>query len=415
MRTGWGVLMLVLACGACAEPFSPRAGVATQDDPGSDGFVSVSVGRAHTCAIAGDSTAFCWGSNEQGQLGIVPDTITCRTGNRVVACATAPTRVASSTRFRRISAGGDHTCALSVDLRLHCWGDNEFGQVGDPAVRRAAQPVPVVTTSLFIDVAAGGAHTCAVRTDGVVACWGANSAGQLGLGSQAAGATVPLAVAGSQRFVAIAAGERRTCARAATGSPYCWGETWVTRNDQGIEVMRVVTSPEPVVATAAPDLHAISVGASTCGIGPMNRVHCWESNVSGSLGDGSLVGGTSPREVAGGLEYVAIASGSRHTCAIAVSGAVHCWGSDALGQLGVPPSNLDRRCGEGGPCALEPVPVSGWRQYVGLSAGLGDHVCGVTVRGNVYCWGAGSLGQRGDGRRTAGEWSPARTRPPAAL
>jgi alpha-tubulin suppressor-like RCC1 family protein len=109
--------------------------------------------------------------------------------------------------------------------------------------------------------------------------------------------------------------------------------------------------------------------------------------------------------------FVAISSGAAQSCGIADDGFAYCWGSDNLGQLGISPSFVDARCGVAlVPCSRVPKRVSGWRIFSQVSAGQGDHVCALSIGGNIYCWGAGSMGQRGDGRSTAGEWSPTKTR-----
>ena len=170
-----------------------------------------------------------------------------------------------------------------------------------------------------------------------------------------------------------------------------------------------MTLPFPVV----PGL-TLGIGTnSTCGITLANRAFCWESNLSGSIGDGSRAGSTAPIEVATSRDFVAVSSGATQSCGIADDGMAYCWGGDDLGQLGVSPFLLNSRCGPGSiPCSRVPVRVSGWRVFVQISAGLGNHVCALTISGNIYCWGAGSMGQRGDGRSSSGEWSPVKTRGP---
>jgi alpha-tubulin suppressor-like RCC1 family protein len=54
-----------------------------------------------------------------------------------------------------------------------------------------------------------------------------------------------------------------------------------------------------------------------------------------------------------------------------------------------------------------PVRVSGRRPFTAISAGQGDHACALALSGSIYCWGAGGLGQRGDGT-TVSSWSPTR-------
>jgi alpha-tubulin suppressor-like RCC1 family protein len=405
-------LLLAALFSGCAEPFIPRSGVPTLDDgsPVSDGFVTVSAGREHTCALKSDGAAYCWGSNEFGQLGAPEDGTTCSREDRPIACRLTPTSVQGNLKFTRISAGGAHTCAIATDGRVYCWGDNLRGALGDPGVRLMTAPNPVVSADAFVDLAAGGSHSCALRTDGVLMCWGANNDGQLGFSTVGNGSAIPLAVQTSQRFASVAAGSRRTCARVPDGTAFCWGATWVTRQD-GIEVTR--SQGNPFRTLQAPSFSMLAVGTNTtCGVAVDNQAYCWEANPAGGIGDGTNAGSTSPKAVAGGIDFVAISAGATHTCGIADTGLAYCWGDNTRGQLGVSPALIGGRCGGAAvPCNRAPLQVSGWRIFSMITAGQGDHSCALTLTGNIYCWGAGGLGQRGDGR-TTNEWSPAKTRSP---
>lgn len=403
-------LTSTLTLAACTEPFIPRVGVPTLDDAGADGFTAVSAGREHTCALAADGSAYCWGSNEFGQAGVADDGTTCPREDRQIPCRTQPIAVAGGMKFQKIRAGGAHTCGLGLDYGIYCWGDNVRGALGDPAVAQTFTPVRVISTALFMDLAVGGSHSCGLRTDGVLFCWGANDSGQLGIGS-VGGTAVPAATFTAQRFASVAAGERRTCARIADGTTYCWGVTFVLQGASASTV--ILTEPARVVQTAP--FEALTVGKNTtCGISVDNRAYCWELNTFGSIGDGSTIGSPLPRAVNTDLGFVAISSGATQTCGIADDGSAYCWGGADFGQLGVSPSMLAGRCGAPATrivCSKVPVRVSGWRVFSQITAGQGDHVCGLTISGNIYCWGAGRMGQRGDGRTSIGEWSPAKTRP----
>ena len=409
MRRAAG-LLTALALSACEQPFTPRSGVATVDDAVPGDFVAVSAGREHTCALVADGTAYCWGSNEFGQLGVAAGSTTCLRDDRPVACERVPVAVAGGLKFGKIRAGGSHTCGLTLENRLYCWGDNLRGALGDPSVRLSTSPIPVVTNAFFMDLAAGGSHSCAIRTDGVLMCWGWNLDGQLGLATVGLGSAIPASIQTFQRFSSVAAGDRRTCARQADGTAYCWGATWVTRQG-GFEITR--SQGLPLRTLQSPAFEAIAVGTNTtCGISVDNRAYCWEANPTGGIGDGTTEGSTTPIAVAGAMSFVAISVGGLQTCAIADTGLAFCWGSNRFGQLGVPPSALGSRCGDAAvSCSKVPVRVSGWRRLSQIAAGQGDHVCGLALSGSIYCWGAGSLGQRGDGR-TTNEWSPSRTLPP---
>jgi alpha-tubulin suppressor-like RCC1 family protein len=395
---------------ACEQPFTPRTGVATLDDAGADNFVAVSAGREHTCALIADGSAYCWGSNEFGQLGAAADTTTCFREDRPIACKRQPVAVAGGLKFQKIRAGREHTCGLAVDDHIYCWGDNLEGQLGDPAVRRTSVPIPVLSGDSFTDLAAGGHHSCGLRTDGVLLCWGNNDDGQLGLATVGNGTSTPTAAQTNQRFSSVAAGDRKTCARVPDGTTYCAGAAWVFRQNT-FEVTRPQGSLFRVLQS--PGFETIAVGTNTtCGVATDNLAYCWEANPTGGIGDGTTEGSTTPIAVNGALRFVAISVGELHTCAIADTGLAYCWGTDALGQLGVAPSLLNTRCGTPeAVCSRVPARVSGWRVFTQISAGQGDHACGLTLGRNIYCWGAGGLGQRGDGR-TSNEWSPTKTRSP---
>ena len=77
-------------------------------------------------------------------------------------------------------------CGLTSAGAVECWGDNRYGQLGDVTKIRRASPVAVSGLSGgVIAVTAGGGHTCALTTAGAVKCWGENDYGQLGDGTNA--------------------------------------------------------------------------------------------------------------------------------------------------------------------------------------------------------------------------------------
>lgn len=404
------MLATLTVAGCLPEATRPRAGVPTLDDAGSGGYVALSAGREHACALTADGTAYCWGSNEFGQLGVSDVETTCPRGDRDISCRARPTAVTTSLKFRRIAAGGVHTCAIAMDDRVYCWGDNLHGALGDPALRSSAVPAPIVTTSLFLDVAAGAEHSCAVRLDGVGACWGSNDWGQVGAGSNATSIAIPVAIGGANRFASITASGDRTCARALDGSGFCWGRSW--SGVGGGTGTRPQANPQRVQGTLL--FRTLEAGGSTtCGVTLDNAAYCWEANLFGTIGDGTLIPSQTPQPVAAGASLVALRSGVSHTCGIDESGLAWCWGAGERGELGVSPVFLHARCGESRlHCTPAPRRVNGWRQYSVMATGQGSFSCALSLGGNVFCWGAGDMGQRGDGRLSFGEWSPVKVGTP---
>src|SRR5437773_2179355 len=80
-----------------------------------------------------------------------------------------------------ISAGGCHTCGITTDGRLYCWGDNCDGELGVRDTASRSTPT-LVSSHAWATVSAGAYHTCGLYTDGTRFCWGYNADGELGIG-----------------------------------------------------------------------------------------------------------------------------------------------------------------------------------------------------------------------------------------
>jgi alpha-tubulin suppressor-like RCC1 family protein len=175
---------------------------------------TITVGAYHTCVTTTNASlsAYCWGRGVDGQLG---------NG----AGATSPSSVAvyqaASGQLVKISAGGYHTCAISVTGSLWCWGQNFYGQLGtgDSAIRYVPTAVGSAT---WTSVAGGGSHTCGIQTNGSLWCWGKGGRGQLGIGTYV-DRFIPTRVGADSDWLTVDAGENHTCATKAGGAFWCWG------------------------------------------------------------------------------------------------------------------------------------------------------------------------------------------------
>ena len=128
-------------------------------------FDTVSAGFGHTCALSGDR-AFCWGRNDRGQLGSARASDECDG----VACNPSPVRVSGLGGFASISAGGDHTCGMAGGV-AYCWGSNQYGQLGvETRVPASARPLRVAERLVAIE--ARGIRTCGRTDRGQRVCWG---------------------------------------------------------------------------------------------------------------------------------------------------------------------------------------------------------------------------------------------------
>jgi alpha-tubulin suppressor-like RCC1 family protein len=156
--------------------------------------------------------------------------------------------VAGRHRFRRLSAGTNHTCGLTPGGVAWCWGQNNTGQLGDDnPFQDQLRPTAVATGLRFRRISAGDAHTCALAQDGTAWCWGLNSDGTLGDGTTV-DAPVPVAVAGGRTFTHLSGWLFHNCALAANGLAWCWGGNFQGQLGDGTTTARFrpvrVAAPE---------------------------------------------------------------------------------------------------------------------------------------------------------------------------
>jgi alpha-tubulin suppressor-like RCC1 family protein len=286
-------------------------------------FTSISAGLAHTCGVTRLGDVYCWGSDTRGQLG---DATTVRRN--------APVRVAGAGTYAAVSAGAAHSCGVTDAGALRCWGANDEGQLGDGTRNSHAVPTAVALPgTATTHVAAGGQHTCAVTDEGRVRCWGSNRDGQLGDGQRGGARATPGAVALDARAVAVSVGLAHGCALTADGAVWCWG-----RNESGQAGGGAGPSaPTPTrvrFATAAVFTQLVSGAAHNCALDVTGAVWCWGRNTRGALGDGTTATRPAPGRVALPGAAVAIAAGTAHSCATLADGRTLCWGDNVDGQLG---------------------------------------------------------------------------------
>ncbi|MBA2661529.1 MAG: hypothetical protein H0U74_04495 [Bradymonadaceae bacterium] len=135
-----------------------------------EGAISIASGLNHSCAVNQAGQVWCWGEGIRGQLG-----------NGLTARNHVPVRAEMPTRAVRVVAGFNHSCAIDVNRDVYCWGDNGRGQLGAGlAATSRATPIKVSGLSNVLSLSGGYQHTCAVRSNGTAHCWGDNEFGQLG-------------------------------------------------------------------------------------------------------------------------------------------------------------------------------------------------------------------------------------------
>jgi alpha-tubulin suppressor-like RCC1 family protein len=390
-----------------------KTGTATITSGSVGPYVQISAG-GNSCAVTDASQAWCWGiDGNTGQLG-----------NGTSLDSHVPSAVAGGLSLGTVTSGSGHACALTTDGTAYCWGSNVSGELGigtapltsgcgpdDPSCHSSV-PVRVVG-GLQFSVIDTDEHTCALTRVGTAYCWGSNAYGQLGVGTLVGPescpiytiecSTKPVAVAGGRTFTAIETGYNHSCALRAGGAAFCWG--WNHSGVLGDGTSLEQQHPGPVQVAGGLSFVAISVGGfHNCGLTADGSAYCWGMNEYGELGAGTMTGpeicthpsnpefgrtncSNKPVLVAGGLHFSAIGAGFYHTCGLTTDGDAYCWGDNLYGQLGIDFTAQN---------SPVPVLVRGGLTFTTLNAGSG-HNCGITLGRELYCWGNNGGGQLGIG------------------
>ena len=365
----------------------------------------VSAGETHTCAIAFDAKAYCWGANTQGQLGNGNNT------NSLVPVRVDMSGDLSGKSFKTISAGYYRTCAIASDDKAYCWGSNN-GVLGDGGIANQNKPVAVKMQGLLDgktvkSISAGGlVHGCLIASDDNAYCWGHNYSGSLGNSSYSS-SSFPVPVKNSNALLGktiksiTAGGFDNTCAVASDKKAYCWG-----KNDLGqVGDKTYINRNEPVAVDTSGvlnlDISSISAGEyHTCAIALDNYAYCWGYNQTGQLGSGSVETKVNYPVAVNKNSYVGkniknIEAGKDHTCAIASDNKAYCWGYNYYGQLGNNGAQGYYASNWNVPTAVSTSGVLSGKNLVSVSVGR-NHSCSIDTDSKVYCWGDNSYYQIGD-------------------
>ena len=350
-------------------------------------FRSISAGALHTCGIAKDGFGYCWGQND-GE-NIVWEWEYNDYGEPIdytISIAPFPIEVSDGQlKWSSISTGGSHACGITTDRAGYCWGDNDYGQLGDGTETNRSLPGKIANgQNKWSSISTGWFYTCGITTDGSGYCWGDNEDGQIGDGT-ITGRSLPVEVAyGQYKWSLINAGYYHTCGITTDGSGYCWGYNYYGQiGDDGTDTDR---SLPVAIANGLYKWSSIVAGAiHTCGITKDGSGYCWGHNEDGELGDGTETDRSLPVAIADGkYKWSSMSAGRFHTCGITTDRAGYCWGYNEYGQLG-DGTDTDRSI----PVAI----ATGIFKWSSIDAGW-YHTCGITTTdGSGYCWGYNKDGQ----------------------
>ncbi len=374
----------------------------TAVDAGGVTFTDVAVGAEHACAVAVGGTMYCWGNGLSGRLGLDEGI--------VVPTRTKPTAIQDGRSYSSVTAGRQHTCALTITGSALCWGSGANGQLGVGALGHCQGPCAVVGGLTFATITAGGSSTCALTTHGQAYCWGYNGFGQLGDGTTAQ-RTSPTAVEGGivfttlsvrgGRFVPQSGGGGPTgCGRTPAGQPFCWGNNDLGQVGDGtFATVRYVPTPVNWVEGLPGEAVSIVVSAGNNQSAPAGTAVAVNPSV--------VVRNYAGEPIEGVTVVFAIVSGGGSVTG--ASESTNAMGVATLASWMLGPTQgvntLSATVGDLAPLVFSARGDDGaFRALIGITAGS-SHTCGTAGGGVAYCWGANFLsdqsgGMLGDGTKT---------------
>ena len=296
---------------------------------GGECAVSVSSGQCHSIALAADGAVWSWGGGRYGKLGhddeqnqLVPKKVEAFAGQRVVA----------------VSAGGEHSLALTANGSVWSWGLGWFGRLGhgDEQSQLLPKKVEALAGQRVVTVFAGACHSFAITADGAVWSWGDGNHGKLGHGDQQ-NQLLPkkVEVFAGQRVVAVSTGNNHSLAHTADGALWSWGDGVFgqlghgDQQDQLLPKKVEALAGQRVVAVSAAINHSVAITAD-------GAVWSWGDGAYGKLGHGDGQSQLLPKKVEAFADQrvVAVSAMGQHSIALTADGAVWSWGWGASGRLG---------------------------------------------------------------------------------
>jgi alpha-tubulin suppressor-like RCC1 family protein len=338
-----------------------------------------SQGNAYTCAVQNGS-AWCWGSNASGQMGIgvsggyystrqavsgmssgVSDIATgpgsvagtaCAVKDGGVKCwgdnsnnilqngtgveSNVPVQVIpANSGIVQVGVGWRYACALSNTGAVQCWGFGSWGQMGNGTwTANSGRVTPTGMGSGVQSLSVGTDSACVIQSS-TVKCWGANGYGQIGNNSNT-NVNVPTSTGYSfgTSLISVSVGQHLACVTGVNQSVWCWG-----RNDQdGTGTPGQPTYKTPMLVPLTGAVGTI-VGAQVVCAGiapPVSSTYtpvCWGANDLGQLGQGFVSDHEDPPEPPINVPWTFAGSASNTVCVV-TDGHLKCWGQNSYGQVG---------------------------------------------------------------------------------
>ena len=341
----------------------------------------------YSCAVTTSQYVFCAGKNANGQLG---------DGTVINRSTPVQFQLKSGLTATAVNAGENHICVLATDSQAYCAGLNSSGQLGDGTVSNRSNPIkfrlPAGKSAISLSVTSN--NTCVVTSDQLTYCAGLNSSGQLGDGTTSNRSTpVKYQLPAGMLASVINVSNNHICTVTTNQLVYCSGKNTSGQLGDGTFTNRSVPTQYQLPAGALASAMNVTSDDHTCVLVNTDQAYCAGLNTSGQLGDGTLTNKSTPVlfQLPIGKTAIAVNTNSGFICAQTTDQLAYCSGANNLGQLG------------DGTTSNRSVPVQ-FQLPVGkliTSMVLTSHyTCIITSDSTAYCSGQNTSGQLGDGTFT---------------
>lgn len=343
----------------------------------------IATGGAHTCVLLTNNQLKCWGFNLYGQLGLGIDNGTVGDTPETTPDKLAYINFGALSSPAKIVCGRVHTCVLFANKQIKCFGSNQLGQIGFEGITtnvgknatEMGDALPFVKLGTGVEVqsiytSASADHSCIIiATSQLIKCWGNNQYRQLGTfdstpidtipyddpnvvgqASGTMGDKLPSIALGSVKTVkVIGIGSSFTCALRTDDLLKCWGSNTHGQLSIGAKVPFVyrtdISLSTPI--DAGKKIKQISAGMDhNCILFDDNiTVKCVGGNSAANLGQGDTTDrGDSPSTIFPNIPAINLGTGSLQisyinalnyaTCVVFVDSSVKCFGSGSEGEMG---------------------------------------------------------------------------------
>ncbi|NRA43101.1 MAG: hypothetical protein HRU21_12455 [Pseudomonadales bacterium] len=330
------------------------------------------------CALKTDRSLWCWGRNDDGQLG---------SGDRDDLLM--PTEILPGVQWMHFTMSEDFACGVKMDGSLWCVGKNNYGQLGQGTVGdESVVFLQVESDTDWAAVFTSNNHGYAIKQNGEIYALGRDAGGFGPLQT-----STPQPVIEGDDFTDIVVNltdsyywqfnpSHFACGVTSNGELKCWG----TYTDNPSEFKTVKRSQATIVENVDA-IDQIAMGAQLCVITQAETVECsqayhYRDDLRQVLEEGGM-----DFEVWQTIHFpddvgtpVDIAAGDNHACAIFNQGeenSLWCWGDNTYGQLGIN-SYAEH---------LSPVQVINTSGKWSKVFALFNTTCAIQQSGAAFCWG----------------------------